>query len=66
MAFQNHRVEVQVKLIELAWDAAQKAASVTSYSTTQEVSKEYVERFGHALDGFVRSCESAGTGQAAE
>ena len=58
MALEHVETEVQVKLVELAWEAAKKGASTAN--TGSALVKQYTDLFGEALDGFVRSCESAG------
>jgi hypothetical protein len=51
--------EVQVKLVEFAWEAAGKAANGGNKGS--EAIKPLVGNFGQALDGLVRSCGAAGT-----
>lgn len=54
MALENLDMQLQVKLIEFAWEAAKKLnganPSVNAYGRT----------FGEVLDQFARSCEAAG------
>ena len=46
--------EVQVKLVEFAWEAARKRGGVNA------TVRGLVSDFSEALDGLVRGCESAG------
>lgn len=58
MALENLETEVQVKLAELAWEAAKKGGHSGDYGS--DAVKRLVDNFTQALDGFVRACESAG------
>ena len=63
MALQNVSVEVQVKLVEFAWDASKQAVAGQPRAAAIDL---FVENFTKALDGFVRACETAGKAEKAQ
>jgi len=64
MALQHVSVEVQVKLVEFAWEASKKVGY--GGDTGSGAISKLVEYFTQSLDGFVRACETAGKEEKAQ